>query len=129
MVLSEKVCKFLGQYLQFFESSHKDRDDFRRCLIHLSKLCFQKKFYLGLISDNQIGKQRFFFFKKFASLPPQYDDFGLLTASLGSGRILYVGQSKATDALAGFWKRVRRKKINIKYIATELSAAYISSAL
>ena len=30
---------------------------------------------------------------------------------------------------AGFWKRVRRKKLDIKYIATDLSAAFISSVL
>ena len=46
-----------------------------------------------------------------------------------SGRILHVGQGKAADALAGFWKRVRCKKLDIKYIATDLSAAFISSVL
>ena len=29
--------------------------------------------------------------------------------------------------MAGFWKRVRRKKLDIKYIATDLSAAFSSS--
>ena len=28
-----------------------------------------------------------------------------------------------------FWKRIRRKKLDIKYIATDLSAAFISSVL
>ncbi|MCI5662688.1 MAG: hypothetical protein MR319_00020, partial [Mediterranea sp.] len=27
----------------------------------------------------------------------------------------------------GFWKRVKRKGIDIKYVATDLSAAFISS--
>ena len=31
--------------------------------------------------------------------------------------------------MAGFWKRVRRKKLDIKYVATDLSAAFISSVL
>ena len=52
-----------------------------------------------------------------------------IVVDLKSGRILYVGQGKAADALAGFWKRIRRKKIDIKYIATDLSAAFISSVL
>ena len=52
-----------------------------------------------------------------------------IVVDLKSGRILYVGQGKAADALAGFWKRVRRKKLDIKYIATDLSAAFISSVL
>ena len=44
-----------------------------------------------------------------------------------SGRILYVGNGKGANALDGFWKRVRRKGVDIKYIATDLSAAFISS--
>ena len=52
-----------------------------------------------------------------------------IVVDLKSGGILYVGQGKAADALAGFWKRIRRKKVDIKYIATDLSAAFISSVL
>ena len=52
-----------------------------------------------------------------------------IVVDLKSGRILHVGQGTAANALAGFWKRVRRKKLNIKYIATDLSAAFISSVL
>ena len=29
--------------------------------------------------------------------------------------------------MAGFWKRAKRKKIDIKYIDTDLSAAFLSS--
>ena len=50
-----------------------------------------------------------------------------IVVDLKSGRILHVGQGKAADALAGVWKRVRRKKLHIKYTATDLSAAFISS--
>ena len=46
-----------------------------------------------------------------------------IVVDLKSGRILHVGQGKAANALAGFWKRVRRKKLDIKYIATDLSAS------
>ena len=52
-----------------------------------------------------------------------------IVVDLKSGRILHVGQGKAANALAGFWKRVRRKKLDIKYIATDPSAAFISSVL
>ena len=48
-----------------------------------------------------------------------------IVVDLKSGRILHVGQGKAADALAGFWKRGRRKKLDIKYIATDLSASEI----
>ena len=50
-----------------------------------------------------------------------------IVVDLRSGRILYVGEGKGTDALDGFWKRVKRKGIDIKYVATDLSAAFISS--
>ena len=46
---------------------------------------------------------------------------------LKSGRILYLGQGKATEALVAFRKRIRKKKIDIRYIATDFSAAFISS--
>ena len=45
-----------------------------------------------------------------------------IVVDLRSGRILYVGEGKGADALDGFWKRVKRKGIDIKYVATDLSA-------
>ena len=50
-----------------------------------------------------------------------------IVVDLKSGRIIYVGDGKGADALDGFWERVRRKEIDIKYVATDLSAAFISS--
>ena len=50
-----------------------------------------------------------------------------VVVDLKSGRIIYVGDGKGTDALEGFWKRIGRKDIDIKYVATDLSAAFISS--
>lgn len=52
-----------------------------------------------------------------------------IVVDLMSGRILYVGEGKGVDALEDFWKKVRRKKISIKYVATDLSAAFIASVL
>ena len=50
-----------------------------------------------------------------------------IVVDLRSGRIIYVGEGKGKEALEGFWKRVKRKGIDIKYVATDLSAAFISS--
>ena len=50
-----------------------------------------------------------------------------IVVDLRSGRILYVGEGKGADALDSFWKRVKRKGLDIKYVATDLSAAFISS--
>ena len=52
-----------------------------------------------------------------------------IVVDLATGRILYVGDGKGTDALADFWKRVKRKGVRIKYVATDFSAAFIASVL
>ena len=52
-----------------------------------------------------------------------------IVVDLTTGRILYVGEGKGIDSLAAFWKRVKRKGISIKYVATDLSAAFTSSVL
>ena len=52
-----------------------------------------------------------------------------IVVDLLSGRILYVGEGKGIEALSNFGKKVRRKDISIKYVATDLSAAFISSVL
>lgn len=46
---------------------------------------------------------------------------------LRTGRILYFGEGKGADALDKFWERIRKKGIHIKYVATDLSADFISS--
>lgn len=52
-----------------------------------------------------------------------------IVVDLDSGRILYVGDGKGTDALAGFWKKVKRKGVRIRHVATDLSAAFIASVM
>ena len=50
-----------------------------------------------------------------------------IAVDLKNGRIIYVGDGKGADALDGFWKRVRKNGVDIKYVATDLSAAFILS--
>ena len=50
-----------------------------------------------------------------------------IVVDLVSGRILYVGDGKGADALDKFWKKIKRKKVEIKYVATDLSAAFTAS--
>lgn len=52
-----------------------------------------------------------------------------IVVDLDSGHIIYVGNGKGADALVAFWKRVRKKGIAIKHIATDLSAAFIASVM
>ncbi len=51
-----------------------------------------------------------------------------IVVDLRTGRILHVGEGKGADALDKFWERIRKKDVHIKYVATDLSAAFISSA-
>ena len=53
--------------------------------------------------------------------------YNTIVVDLRSGRILYVGEGKGEDALDGFWKHIKRKGLDIIYVATDLSAASISS--
>ena len=50
-----------------------------------------------------------------------------IVADLLTGQVVYVGDGKGADALDGFWKKVRKAKAAIKAVATDLSAAFISS--
>ena len=40
---------------------------------------------------------------------------------------IYVGDGKGADALDAFFRRVRKYEMNIEYVATDLSAAFISA--
>ncbi len=50
-----------------------------------------------------------------------------IVVDLDTGRIIYVGDGKGANALDKFWKRCRRHKVQIKHVATDLSAAFIAS--
>lgn len=48
---------------------------------------------------------------------------------LDSGKVLFVGDGKGSDALKPFWNRVKRcKQCKIKSVAIDMSPAYISAA-
>ena len=44
-----------------------------------------------------------------------------------SGAIIFVGDGKGADALAPFWKKVKRAKAQIEAVAMDMSPAYISA--
>ena len=52
-----------------------------------------------------------------------------IVVDLDSGRIIYVGDGKGSEALNKFWRKVKRKNIKIKHVATDLSAAFIASVM
>jgi len=50
-----------------------------------------------------------------------------VVVDLETGIILYVGDGKGSDALEGFWRRVKRNNVKIQAVAIDMSPAYISS--
>ena len=48
-----------------------------------------------------------------------------IVVDLDSGRIIYIGDGKGSEALKKFWRKV----IKIKHVATDLSAAFIASVM
>ena len=49
-----------------------------------------------------------------------------IVVDLDTGRIIYVGEGKGKKALAGFWRRVKRNKVKIEVVTSDLSAAFIA---
>jgi transposase len=50
-----------------------------------------------------------------------------IVLDLKSGAVVYVGEGKGAEALERFWKILRRQKVRIEAVATDLSPAYISA--
>jgi transposase len=48
-----------------------------------------------------------------------------IVLDLLTGAVVFVGDGKGTEALAPFWKRLRRCRAKIKAVATDMSPAYI----
>ena len=52
-----------------------------------------------------------------------------IVVNLQNGQVVYVGNGKGADALDKFWKKACKAKARIKVVATDLSAAFISSVM
>jgi transposase len=52
-----------------------------------------------------------------------------IVLDLKSGAVVFVGDGKGAEALERFWKILRRQKVRIEAVATDLSPAYISAVL
>ena len=49
--------------------------------------------------------------------------------NLITGAVIFVGEGKGSDALAPFWRRIKRIKSKIKAVAIDMSPAYIAAVL
>ena len=50
-----------------------------------------------------------------------------IVADLQTGQVVYVGEGKSASALDKFWKKIRKAGAVLKAVATDLSAAFMSS--
>ncbi len=48
---------------------------------------------------------------------------------LKSGAVVFVGEGKGAEALEPFWARLKRQKVRLEAVATDMSPAYISAVL
>jgi len=55
--------------------------------------------------------------------------FITIVLDLDTGRVLHIGNGKGKDALKGFWGRVKRSKVKIQAVATDMASGYMSAVL
>ena len=48
-----------------------------------------------------------------------------IVVDLDTGRIIYVGDGRGSSSLTDFWKRLKRKDIQLELVTSDMSAAYI----
>lgn len=52
-----------------------------------------------------------------------------IVLDLKSGAVVFVGEGKGAEALEPFWPQLRRQRVRIEAVATDLSPAYLSAVL
>ena len=52
-----------------------------------------------------------------------------MVLDLKSGAVAFVGDGKGAEALEPFWHRLKRQKVRLEAVATDMSPAYISAVL
>ena len=52
-----------------------------------------------------------------------------IVVNLLTGQVVYIGDGKDSNALEGFWKKLKKTDVVIKAIATDMSPAFISSVM
>lgn len=52
-----------------------------------------------------------------------------IVVDLDTGRIVHVGDGKGKEALAAFWRRIKRLGVHISVVTSDLSAAFIASVM
>lgn len=56
-------------------------------------------------------------------------EYMTVVLDLDTTRVLYVGNGRSQDSLRKFWRRVKKKNVNIEAVAMDMWPAYISSVV
>lgn len=52
-----------------------------------------------------------------------------IVVDLDTGQVIYIADGKSADSLTKFWQKVEKQKVTIEAVATDLSAAFVSSVM
>lgn len=99
--------------------------------------------YLGLSWDTVKDIHRHYLHNKFRWIDIRkvrhigIDEFAVrkgheymtIVVDMDRGVIVHVGEGKGIEALKDFWKKVRRQRVRIESVSTDLSAAFISAVM
>ncbi len=55
--------------------------------------------------------------------------FITIVLDLDTGRVLHIGKGKGKAALKGFWGRLKRSKVKIQAVATDMASSYMAAVL
>lgn len=142
-------CSFCGcdayEHIPFATGKQRYTHRLAHCVVTLLKKMSIKDVagYLGLSWDTVKDIHRNYLHHKFARVDLRkvrhigIDEFAVhrgheymtIVVDMDRGVIVHVGQGRGADALRDFWKKVRKQKVRIESVSTDLSAAFISAVM
>ena len=149
MKVQRLYCKdcdaHLQEYLHFVKGKRSYTNRFQRFVVELSRIGTIKDVanFLHVSWDTVKDIQKRYLKEHFSN--PSFlkvkrigiDEFAIskghvyktIVVDLDTSRVIYMGDGKSAASLDKFWHKVRKKKVKIEAVATDLSAAYISSVM
>ena len=133
------------EYLHFVKGKRSYTNRFQRFVVELSRIGtikdvanflhvswdtvkeIQKRYLKEHFSDPCIRKVKRIGIDEFAISKGQV--YKTIVVDLDTSRVIYMGDGRKASALDKFWRKVRKKGVKIEAVATDLSAAYISSVM
>jgi transposase len=138
-------CKLVRQVkIRFADGSAQHTKRFRKLVLVLSRHMTIKAVasYLGVSWDFVKDIQKDYLYRRYRN--PKINKLkriaidevymgkkaGYLTTvlDLRTGIVVYIGEGKSGESLAPFWARLKRLKVKLEVVATDMGSAFIKSA-